>query len=302
MSTSDLTLLSLRALALSATATLVFALSLPVARIAPIAPTSLGMRGRNRVATRLAAPLFVRIEPLLTRLAGIIRLLPLSELRVSGDRLLRRSGEAAGLCADELIALTFLTLLGGTAIGAWFVGVLHLPAYWLPLLILIGVLAPTIRLDGIARDRAKALERSLPSAMDLCVLCMGAGTDFPSALAFATRELGLGHEVCREELSVLLEQLSLGRTRVEALEDLSLRSGSQTVQQFVAAVCQSETKGTPLVEALTIQSSTLRQRRSVLAEEMAAKAGVRMMLPLMLMVCSVLLVIFGPFIVNGIGL
>lgn len=302
MSTSDAYLFALRAVALFAMATVSFALTLPVVRIAAVEAPSWGPRGRNRAAIRLASPAFALLEPLLARLAGFIRVLPLSALRTRGERLIRRAGDAAGLCADEFLALSLLSLLAFSALGFWLVRSLHMASFWLPLMAGMGAFLPTMRLDSIGRERAKALERSLPSAMDLCVLCMGAGTDFPSALAFATRELGLGHEVCREELSVLLEQLSLGRTRVEALEDLSLRSGSQTVQQFVAAVCQSETKGTPLTEALSIQSSTLRQRRSVLAEEMAAKAGVRMMLPLMLMVCSVLLIIFGPFIINGIGL
>ncbi len=302
MSTSELWLLALRAAVMLAMATASFAVVLPLARVAPVVPPSFGLRGRNRAAVRLAVPTFKLIEPLLARLAGILRTLPVSALRTHGDRLIRRAGDAAGLCGDELIAMSLLTLLMGAAFGLWLTQSLNLATLWLPLMVSIGAVLPAMRLDSIACERAKALERSLPSAMDLCVLCMGAGTDFPSALVFATRELGLGHEVCREELSVLLEQLSLGRTRVEALQDLSLRSGSQTVQQFVAAVCQSETKGTPLVDALSIQSATLRQRRSVLAEEMAAKAGVRMMLPLMLMVCSVLLVIFGPFIVNGIGL
>jgi hypothetical protein len=46
----------------------------------------------------------------------------------------------------------------------------------------------------------------------------------------------------------------------------------------------------------------LRLRRSVRAEELAARASVKMMLPLLLLVSSLMLVIFGPFIVTGGGL
>ena len=38
------------------------------------------------------------------------------------------------------------------------------------------------------------------------------------------------------------------------------------------------------------------------AQELAAQAGVKMMAPLMIMVIALLLIIFGPFIVNGIGM
>lgn len=302
MWTSDLTLCGLRVTAMLAAGLLLGALGWSVSSVQAVVAPTWGRRGRNRAAVRLQAASFTSVEPLLLVLAGMVATLPLGTLRQTVERLIRRAGDAAGLCAEEVLALSVVGLSAGAGMGAWFVGAMDLEPFWGVLLTVWCGALPTLSLRGIAAERAKALERSLPSAMDLCVLCMGAGTDFPSALGFASRELGLGHEICREELLIVLEQLALGRTRVEALEDMSARSGSETVQQFVAMVCQSETKGTPLVEALTIQSATLRQRRSVLAEEMAAKAGVRMMLPLMLMVGSVLLVIFGPFIVNGIGL
>ncbi len=299
---SDLTLSALRSTAIAASALLLGTLAWSLSSLPKVAAPTLGRRGRRRAAARLRSPLFAAVEPLLLLLAGLVAALPLRTLKQTAEQLIRRAGDAAGLCAEEVIALSVLGLVAGAGFGTWFIGATDLDPAWVLLMsVWCGVL-PALRLRGIAHERAKAMERSLPSAMDLCVLCMGAGTDFPSALGLAARELGVGHEICREELVTVLEQLALGRTRVEALEDLSARSGSQTVQKFVAMVCQSETKGTPIVEALTIQSATLRQRRSVLAEEMAAKAGVRMMLPLMLMVGSVLLVIFGPFIVNGIGL
>jgi tight adherence protein C len=108
--------------------------------------------------------------------------------------------------------------------------------------------------------------------------------------------------VCRQELVQVLDELGLGRTRVEALAALATRSSSVAVREFVAAISQSEQKGTPLIDVLTIQSTTLRQRRSVRAEELAAQAGVKMMAPLMLLVASLLLIIFGPIITTGTGL
>ena len=73
------------------------------------------------------------------------------------------------------------------------------------------------------------------------------------------------------------------------------------MRDFVSAVCQSEIKGTPLVGALDAQARTLRQRRSVLAEEAAAKAGVKLMFPLMLLMLCILLIVIGPFLVRGGG-
>jgi tight adherence protein C len=131
---------------------------------------------------------------------------------------------------------------------------------------------------------------------------MGAGSDFPTALRFVVADMGGAHAVCQEELAQVLDEMELGRTRVEALSALAERTDSAAIQEFVAAVCQSETKGTPLVDALEIQATTLRARRSVLAEEAAAKAAVRLMFPMMLLVVCVLLIVIGPFIATGMGM
>jgi len=65
-------------------------------------------------------------------------------------------------------------------------------------------------------------------------------------------------------------------------------------------VVQSEEKGNPLSEVLNIQATMLRMRRSVAAEESAARAGIYMMGPLMLIFACIMLIILGPFIVNSI--
>ena len=62
---------------------------------------------------------------------------------------------------------------------------------------------------------------------------------------------------------------------------------------------QSEEKGNPLAEVLRIQANMLRMRRSVLAEESAARAAVLMMGPLMLIFGAIILVLLGPFIINS---
>jgi tight adherence protein C len=169
-------------------------------------------------------------------------------------------------------------------------------------LALLGPFLPYLRLRAGVHERARQLERSLPAAIDLCALCMGAGSDFPTALGFLVDELGPPHLVCRTELARVLDDLVLGSTRVAALRALAERTASRAVHTFVAAVCLAEEKGTPLVETLSIQARVLRQERSVRAEEQAARAGVKMMAPMLLLVMSLMLLVFGPFLVNGAGL
>jgi tight adherence protein C len=287
-------------------ALLLFALALAIVAagllsLPAITPPRLGTRGRQRALAR-SDGLFKLSEPLVSTLGGFMRALPAQRLRERLDQKLRVAGEPAGLCADELLALTLLSGLGVAGLGPLVSQLTALHWGYAIYLSVVGPALPILRLSGRARERSHELERSLPSAIDLCVLCMGAGCDFPAALRFVVGDTPQPGSVCHEQLSRVLDDLALGRTRVEALEALAARTTSPAVREFVAAVCQSEQKGTPLVDSLSIQASTLRLRRSVRAEELAARASVKMMLPLLLLVSSLMLVIFGPFIVTGGGL
>ncbi|MEM6954133.1 MAG: type II secretion system F family protein, partial [Myxococcota bacterium] len=82
------------------------------------------------------------------------------------------------------------------------------------------------------------------------------------------------------------------------LESFAERVPTEAVRDFVGTVVQAEAKGTPLAEVLTIQAQMLRMRRSVLAEEAAAKAGLMMMGPLMIMFVVVILLLMGPFVIR----
>jgi len=61
-------------------------------------------------------------------------------------------------------------------------------------------------------------------------------------------------------------------------------------------VVQAEEKGTPLADVLRVQARMLRMRRSVRAEEAAARAGLLMMIPLLMVFACVFLLLLGPLI------
>lgn len=92
--------------------------------------------------------------------------------------------------------------------------------------------------------------------------------------------------------------LQLGHTRRSALEELAERVPSAAVREFVHTVIHAEEKGHPLAEALTIQAQVSRMRRSVRAEEAAAKAGVAMLVPLALIVVALLLLVGSPHVLK----
>lgn len=304
MSIYDLSLASttMRILLVGVAGVQVAWLTARIAGIVSLTPPSFGILGKRRSLARREF-IFQVAEPWILFLAGGLSRLSFAErLRTALAPLVIRAGFPLGLRPVEWLALSVGLFLGGSALVVLGVAYGALGAVWVPMVCVGCTLLPWLHLRGLAADRSKQLERSLPSAMDLCVLCMGAGADFPAALRLATLDLGIAHRVCQEELSIVLDELQLGRTRVDALTALGNRSASPAVRDFVSAVCQSEMKGTPLVDALDLQAKTLRQRRSVLAEEAAAQAGVRLLFPLMLLMLCVLLIVLGPLFVQGGGM
>jgi len=70
------------------------------------------------------------------------------------------------------------------------------------------------------------------------------------------------------------------------------------VRELVGAIVQAEEKGTPLAEVLRIQAGMLRMRRTILAEESAARAGVLMMIPLIMLLGSILIILMGSMVIT----
>jgi tight adherence protein C len=101
-----------------------------------------------------------------------------------------------------------------------------------------------------------------------------------------------------EELTLMLQSLQLGRTRRQALEEFAARAPTDAVIEFVAAVVQAEMRGNPLVDVLRIQAEVSRRKRTVRAEEAAAKAGVALAGPLILVFLTILILIVAPIVMK----
>lgn len=264
-------------------------------------PPRLGHRGAHRRQALEQSALFRAFEPVLRFGAGIAGVLRGVALAERLERALRRADYPGGLVANELLALSGIAalVLGLTAAGlAALSGISALVA--LPATV-FGWLLPKLQIEELIRKRAKEITRGLPHAIEIAALCMGAGADFPGSLRLL---VGSGADPrkdtpLRRELAYILEELDLGHTRREALLAFGERVKTPAVRDFVNAVLQAEEKGNPLARVIQIQGRVLSQRRSVAAEEAAARAGVLMMLPLVLLLGAVLLVLLGPIIVRA---
>lgn len=278
-----------------------------LARVPPLPAVSGGLAGRNWQRRR--ASFFGRgLSSLLLVVGAWVResanraaegegRLSLAIVRFRGwlKRLLAWSGQPAGMRPDEVIALSLLLGALGGALG-WLMGRGSGTSLWvLPSALVASSLVLT-RLQSIAADRFVEMGRELPAVIDLTVLAMTAGSDFPAAL----RKVSEGQRgVVADEIQEVLRALELGVTRREALLALEKRMPVDEVRDLVQAVVLAEKKGASVSEALAVQARSSRQRRSVRAEEAAARAGALLMLPILLLMGCVVILLMGPLVMAG---
>jgi tight adherence protein C len=166
---------------------------------------------------------------------------------------------------------------------------------------IFGFMLPRLQVQEVIRERVKSISRGLPHSIEIAALCMGAGLDFPGSLRMLVKADKEHKDPLTQEFASILEELDLGHTRRQALLNFAERVRTPAVRDFVNAVVQAEKKGNPLAKVIQVQGRMLNMRRSVAAEEAAARAGVLMIGPMVLLLGCILLLLMGPFLVKGIG-
>jgi tight adherence protein C len=163
----------------------------------------------------------------------------------------------------------------------------------------LGIVGPLLWLRRRARARKTAIWKSLADAFDLVTVSVEAGLGLDAALRQVSQKL---RGPLADEIGQMLREVGMGRPRREALEDLAERTDVPEVTTFVNAVIQAEQLGTSLGRVLRAQAMTLRVRRRQRAEEMARKAPVKLVFPLVLCVMpSFFIVTIGPVFVRLVG-
>ncbi len=172
-------------------------------------------------------------------------------------------------------------------------------------LVLLGFYAPDIYVHNQTQKRRKELQKGLPDALDLLVVCSEAGLGIDAALARVARELGKSSPEVADEFGVASVELGFLPERRKALENLAERANIPAIRGIVNTLMQTEKYGTPLANSLRVLSQEFREERMLKAEEKAAKLPATLMIPLILFILPTLfVVILGPAvlrIIDGLG-
>lgn len=160
---------------------------------------------------------------------------------------------------------------------------------------LLGWVLPFLYVQLRARRRQGELQRALPDALDLMVVCVEAGLGLNQALVRVGEEMDRISPAMSEELTVVSLEIRAGTPRPEALRNLAKRTGVSDIQSLVGMLIQTDRFGTSVARALRVHSDSLRTKRRQRAEEAAAKTSIKMLFPLVLFIFpAMFVVILGP--------
>jgi tight adherence protein C len=160
----------------------------------------------------------------------------------------------------------------------------------------LGFFGPDLVVRSRTRSRRRDIARALPDALDLLAVSVEAGASFTSALAKLSEQMD-GPLV--EEFMLVLAELRVGESRANALRKMADRLEIPEVTTTVTSLIQSESLGSPLGHILKVQAAEARYRRQIAAEEEAAKAPVKMLIPTGLFIFpAMFIVIIGPAVIN----
>jgi tight adherence protein C len=162
-----------------------------------------------------------------------------------------------------------------------------------------GLFVPSYYISRRARKRQAAIAKQLSDVLDLLVVCVEAGLGLYEAIKVVGTEAERQKQEIGTELSLVSSEISAGASLGQSMRSLAERTAVDDIKPLAATLIQSEQLGAQIGPALHASSDALRTRRRLRAEEMAQKASVKILFPLVLFVLpAMIMVIVGPAMIQ----
>jgi tight adherence protein C len=225
-----------------------------------------------------------------------------SSFQEKAEKRLALAGNPGNLrVADWLGIKAVAAVVGGLLFVFLFgvVGVLDLPPILRILMGVVGLMfgwtITEFWLGGRVKKRQHLILLQIPDTLDLLTISVRAGLGFDAALGKVVEKLE-GPLV--DEFRRALAEVRVGKARRDALRDIVPRTEVVPLTNFIGAIIQAEQLGVSISKVLQVQSEQLRIERRQRAEEMAAKAPIKMLFPLVGCIFpSLFIIILGPAII-----
>jgi tight adherence protein C len=235
------------------------------------------------------------LRPAIERLGSMLSRSTPQKARQDLMNRLDLAGRPGNLTPEDFAAVRIVTAAVLAALGLLLGLLLANPLYLVLSLAfgaIFGYYLPVLWLKQKVDARRLEIQKGLPDAMDLLVIAVDAGLGFDAALARVTDKY---KNALSDEFAKVLREVSLGRPRLEAMDEMGRSSGVDDLHNFIQAVIQSEQFGTGIGKILRIQADEMRRKRRQRAQEKAAQATLKMMLPMVGCIFPTLwIVLLGP--------
>lgn len=240
------------------------------------------------------------IKPVVGRVSGLIqKYTPVKQMSTI-ERKLDFAGRPNDWNTGEYLSAQYLTTV--------VIGVLAYVSSWLMnsslsnqiMAFLLGLIGGYLLFelwiaDRIAR-RQKGIQKELPDVLDMMTISIEAGLGFDAALQ---RVVQKAKGPIAQEFNETLQEMRMGKTRREALRDLSSRTGVLDLSRFIESLIQADQLGVSLGNVLRSQSDQMRILRRQRVQEQAMKAPIKMLFPMMMFIFpATFIVILAPSIIS----
>jgi tight adherence protein C len=235
------------------------------------------------------------LRPAIERLGSLMSRSTPQKARQNLMNRLDLAGRPGNLTPEDFAAVRIVAAAVAAAAGVGIGLLLANPVYLVIALAagaILGFYLPVLWLKQKVDARRSEIQKGLPDAMDLLVIAVDAGLGFDAALARVTDKY---KNALSDEFAKVLREVSLGRPRLEAMDEMGRSSGVEDLHNFIQAIIQSEQFGTGIGKILRIQADEMRRKRRQRAQEKAAQATLKMMLPMVGCIFPTLwIVLLGP--------
>ena len=161
----------------------------------------------------------------------------------------------------------------------------------------VGFFGPNEYVRMRAKKRQKQISRGLPNALDLLVVCVESGLGLDQAIIQVSKELEHAHREVSEEFGLVNLELKAGKRRMDALRNLADRTAVDDLKKLVAVLIQADRFGTGIAQSLRAHADYMRVQARQIAEEKAAKLGVKLIFPIFFCIMpSLFVVTVGPVV------
>lgn len=143
-----------------------------------------------------------------------------------------------------------------------------------------GYYFPAFFITSRINERRKKFKLGIPDGLDMLLVGVEAGLSIPASMKHIVDEFADTHPVVAEQFQIVVLEFQAGRSRADALKNLSKRMNLPETRTLASMIVQAESLGTSMAQTLRVMADELRAQRMLEAEKKAAELPVKMSIPL----------------------